>query len=516
MIHLKMKNIMKSRKTTDSTRRKGRDAQADPDEDYLDQDYDDYDNEEEERIRRIKNKGLVRVSYLMVALFLSMAGYLIYFNVVLRDDINNNQYNTKQSAYQEQIIRGNIYSADGNVLAQTDIAEDGTESRSYPYSNLFAHIVGYATNGKSGIESVHNYDLLSSHASILDQIREEKLDTKVQGDSLVLTLNTQLQQVCYDALGDNKGAIVVLEPSTGKVLAMVSKPDFDPNTIAQNWDTLVNDESNSSLLNRATNGAYPPGSTFKIVTALDYFRQKGSLEGYSYLCQGSITVDDHTIQCYNGAVHGQEDFYSAFAHSCNCAFADMGLGLGGDTLKSTAEDLLFNRALPLNSYKTSRFTLDKDSPNALVMQTSIGQGNTLVSPMHMALITSAIANDGVLMKPTMIDKIVNNSGDTVRETEKTEYKRLMTRNEANILGKLMKNVVENGTASALNGRGYTVAGKTGSAEFDENGSSHSWFVGYSNVDDPDIAIAVIVENGGTGSEAAVPIAADVFDAYYFD
>ena len=136
----------------------------------------------------------------------------------------------------------------------------------------------------------------------------------------------------------------------------------------------------------------------------------------------------------------------------------MGLGLGGDTLKSTAEDLLFNRALPLNSYKTSRFTLDKDSPNALVMQTSIGQGNTLVSPMHMALITSAIANDGVLMKPTMIDKIVNNSGDTVRETEKTEYKRLMTRNEANILGKLMKNVVENGTASALNGRGYTVAG----------------------------------------------------------
>ena len=113
------------------------------------------------------------------------------------------------------------------------------------------------------------------------------------------------------------------------------------------------------------------------------------------------------------------------------------------------------------------------------------------------------------MKPTMIDKIVNNSGDTVRETEKTEYKRLMTRNEANILGKLMKNVVENGTASALNGRGYTVAGKTGSAEFDENGSSHSWFIGYSNVDDPDLVVAVIVENGGSGSEAAVPIAGQI-------
>ena len=131
---MKMKNIMKSRKTTDSTRRKGRDAQADPDEDYLDQDYDDYDNEEEERIRRIKNKVLVRVSYLMVALFLSMAGYLIYFNVVLRDDINNNQYNTKQSAYQEQIIRGNIYSADGNVLAQTDRRRDREQKLSVQQS----------------------------------------------------------------------------------------------------------------------------------------------------------------------------------------------------------------------------------------------------------------------------------------------------------------------------------------------------------------------------------------------
>ena len=153
-----------------------------------------------------------------------------------------------------------------------------------------------------------------------------------------------------------------MEPSTGKRLVEVSKPDFDPNTIGDNWDYLVNDENDSSLLNRATNGAYPPGSTFKVVTALDYFRKKGTFEGYNYLCEGSITLQDHTIHCYHNTVHGQENFYSAFANSCNCAFADMGLGLGGDTLKSTAEDLLFNRALPLNSYKTSRFTLDKDSP----------------------------------------------------------------------------------------------------------------------------------------------------------
>ena len=466
--------------------------------------------------RRPRNREYTLVSCFFVLILVSMIGYLIYFNYAKSDDFINSPYNTRQDTFSDRVVRGKIISADGQVLAQTNVYEDGTEERTYPYANMFAHVVGYDTNGKSGLESEANFQLLTSHSFFLEQMKNEFLGKKNQGDTVISSLNADLQTTAYNSLGDRRGAVVVIEPSTGRILAMVSKPDFNPNTIAQDWDTLVNDENNSSLLNRATNGAYPPGSTFKVVTALDYFRQKGSLEGYSYLCQGSITVDDHTIQCYNGEVHGQEDFYSAFAHSCNCAFADMGLNLGAGSLRSTAEDLLFNKALPLNSYKTSRFTLEKNSANALVMQTSIGQGNTLVSPMHMALITSAIANDGVLMKPTMIDKIVNNSGDTVKETEKTEYKRLMTSNEAGILGKLMKNVVENGTASALNGRGYTVAGKTGSAEFDENGSSHSWFIGYSNVDNPDIAIAVIVENGGTGSEAAVPIAGDVFDAYYFD
>ena len=376
-----MKNIMKSRKTTDSTRRKGRDAQADPDEDYLDQDYDDYDNEEEERIRRIKNKVLVRVSYLMVALFLSMAGYLIYFNVVLRDDINNNQYNTKQSAYQEQIIRGNIYSADGNVLAQTDIAEDGTESRSYPYSNLFAHIVGYATNGKSGIESVHNYDLLSSpdfreNESILDQIREEKLDTKVQGDSLVLTLNTQLQQVCYDALGDNKGAIVVLEPSTGKVLAMVSKPDFDTNTIEQDWDALINDDSNSSLFNRALQGQYPPGSTFKILTTLEYIREHpDDYQNFNYTCNGSISKEDVRITCYEGEVHGYENLEQAFVHSCNGAFAQIGMEVNNDSYRKLCESFLFNKDLPIDLPSSqSLFRLSSNASYGEEMMTAIGQG----------------------------------------------------------------------------------------------------------------------------------------------
>lgn len=407
-------------------------------------------------------------------------------------------------------------SSDGEVLAQTNVSEDGTEERSYPYNNVFAHVVGYDSNGKSGLESEANFQLLSSHEFFLNQIRNEFMGTKNTGDTVVSTLNADLQTTAYNSLGDRRGAVVALEPSTGKILALVSKPDFDPNTISENWNTLVNDETNSSLLNRATMGQYPPGSTFKVVTALDYFRTRGSFNGFSFDCQGSITKENHTIQCYNGEVHGTEDFYTAFANSCNCAFAEIGTELGGVSLLKTSEDLLFNKKLPLTSYRKSSFTLNGSSGIPLIMQTAIGQGNTLVSPMHMALITSAIANDGLLMKPYLIDKVTNAGGDTIRTTEPTDYKRLMTSNEAALLGKLMEGVVQNGTASALNGRGYTVAGKTGSAEYDENGSSHSWFIGYSNVDKPDLVVAIIVEGGGTGSEAAVPIAADLFDAYYFD
>lgn len=464
--------------------------------------------------KRARNREYTFVSYFFVLIFISMIGYLVYFNVAESEEFINSPYNTRQDTFSDRVVRGTILSSDGQVLANTQVYEDGTEERVYPYENIFSHVVGYDSNGKSGLESEANFSLLTSHEFFLDQMKNEFRGEKNQGDTVVSTLDSNLQVTAYNALGDRRGAVVAIEPSTGKILVMVSKPDFNPNTLEQDWEALVNDDTNSSLLNRATMGQYPPGSTFKVVTALDYFREKGTLEGYSYLCQGSITMEGHTINCYNGTVHGQEDFYSAFANSCNCAFADMGTGLGGSSLKKTSEDLLFNKEFPFTSYRKSSFSLDGNSGTPLIMQTSIGQGNTLVSPFHMALITCAIANKGVLMVPYLIDKVQNVTGETVSETEPEAYKRLMSENESNLLGKLMEGVVNNGTASALSGRGYTAAGKTGSAEFDEQGSSHSWFIGYSNVEDPDLVVAIIVENGGTGSEAAVPIAGQLFDAYY--
>ncbi|MFQ6866175.1 penicillin-binding transpeptidase domain-containing protein [Blautia sp.] len=474
--------------------------------------------EEEERSkkRRSRNREYTFVSWFFVAVFAAMIGYLVYFNVVKSEDFINSPYNTRQDTFSDRVVRGQILSSDGEILAKTDVYEDGSEDRIYPYANIFAHVIGYDSNGKSGLESEANFQLLTSHEFFLSQMKNEFLGRKNMGDTVISTLSAKLQSTAYYALGDRRGAVIAIEPSTGKIRCMVSKPDFDPNYIAENWEWLVNDESNSSLLNRATQGQYPPGSTFKLVTALDYFRKHKSFNNYSYLCQGSITMENHTIQCYNGSVHGQEDFYSSFAHSCNCAFADMGTKLGGASLLETSEDLLFNKKLPLVSYKKSSFSLNGQSGIPLIMQTAIGQGNTLVSPAHMAMITCAVANNGVLMKPYLIDQVVNNTGEHVDTTQPEAYKRLMTKNEATMLGELMKDVVEYGTASALSGQGYTAAGKTGSAEYDEQGSSHSWFIGYSDVESPDLAVAVIVEGGGTGSEAAVPIASQIFNSYYYD
>lgn len=466
-----------------------------------------------------RNRPYAIVSYMFVAIFVSLIGWLVYFNLVKSEEFINSPYNTRQDTFADRVIRGSILSSEGETLAASQIAEDGSEYRYYPYANMFAHVVGYADYGKSGLESEANFYLLSSHAFFLEQMKNEFKNEKNKGDNVVTTLSVKLQTAAYNALGDRKGAVVALEPSTGKILAMVSRSDFDPNYLEDNWEYLTTDEENSSLLNRATQGQYPPGSVFKIVTALDYLRKHGTVEGFHYNCEGAITKQEHTITDYDRTVHGQEDLRSAFAYSCNSAFAEMGVQMGGKSLREAGESLLFNKKLPLTmDYKSSVLSVDGKSGVPLMMQTSIGQGNTLVSPMHMAMVVSAIANQGVLMKPYLIDRVENYNGDRVKKYMPSAYRELLPPSEASVLAELMKGVVDYGTASSLGGQGYTVAGKTGSAEYGEGEikDSHSWFVGYSNVEDPDIAVSVIIEGGGTGSESAVPVAGAVFNSYYYE
>lgn len=467
---------------------------------------------------RKNNREFTVITYTFLILFVCMMGYFSYFQFVKSEYFINNPYNKRQDLFASRVVRGEIISADGYVLAETVKDTDGTESRYYPYANMFAHIVGFSENGKAGIESAANFNLLRSHTMFLEKIFHEFQGEKNIGDNVVTTLNFDLQNTAYQALGKYDGAIVVMEPATGKILAMVSKPDYDPNYIARDWEELTSDENDSSvLLNRATQGLYPPGSVFKIFTTLEYVHENSDYENYSFDCNGSFKEDNAVIHCYKNKKHGQENLLTSFAESCNSSFASLGLTLNPDSFSSLCDSLLFNANLPLKlEYSKSSFSLDNDANAATVMETSIGQGKTLVTPIHMAMVASAIANDGVLMNPYFIDHTENYNGVLVDSFKPSEYGELLSAQDAAFMQRFMEEVVLDGTAEQLAGQSYTAAGKTGTAEFSTSSkAAHSWFVGYAHrKDKEDIVVSIIVENSGSGSEYAVPIAKRIFDAYY--
>lgn len=450
-------------------------------------------------------------------------GYITYFQVFQAEDVINNPYNKRQALFADSMIRGDILSREGDTLATTEVSASGKETRVYPYKKVFAHAVGYSTNGTTGVESIANFSLLRTHTFIGNQLVNMISGEKNRADTVVTTLSSELQQVAYDALGSYEGAVVALDPSTGELLTMVSKPDYDPNKIATDYESIIGDsdseESNSVLLNRATQGSYTPGSTFKIFTTLEYLRENGDDKGYSYECTGSKTEDGTTIHCYDGEVHGKLTLEEAFAESCNCAYASMGLDLNMDNFAALSKKLLFDSPLPVEyPYTKSKFSLTNKSSKSSIMMGSFGQDKITVSPIHLALVTAAIANDGVLMDPYVVDHVENDAGTEVTRTDPEEYKRLLTQSQAKIMQSYMNATVSYGTAKALQSETYTAGGKTGSAQVsDSSDDTHSWFVGYAkNKSGRSIAIAVIVEKQGNGSRYAVPIARKVFDTYFND
>ena len=462
----------------------------------------------------LRNRETNVISFIFVALFLMMASYLVYFNVFEASTIVNNPYNKRIDNLENKVVRGNILAADGQILAETDIDEDGNETRVYPFSEVFCHVVGLAS-AKTGVEGVANYELLSTSGNIINQLSDDLSGEKSVGYDVVTTLVPKLQEAAYKALGSNKGAVVAMEPSTGRVLAMVSKPDYDPNTVRSEWDSLVADEGgNSALLNRATQGLYPPGSTFKILTAMEYMRENPSFDKYRYECSGSDTFGGNVIRCYNGEQHGTVDLKSSLAHSCNGSFAHIGVGLNRKSYRKLCEAFGFNSSLGVKFVSSrSRFVLDEKSDTAEAAQTAIGQGKTTITPLQNALISATIANDGVMMTPYLVDHTESVDGHVVKKYEPQEKRTVISRKRANQVTRMMRSVVSDGTAAALRNLSYPVAGKTGTAEIDSEGTSHAWFVGFAPAADPKIAVSVIVEGAGTGSQYAVPIAAKMLEEY---
>ncbi len=253
------------------------------------------------------------------------------------------------------------------------------------------------------------------------------------------------------------------------------------------------------------------------MTALEYIRENpDTYQNYGFQCNGSFSDGADRINCYHGQSHGSVNFSRSFAKSCNASFANIGVKLDKGKFQDTLDDLLFNQELPLElNYNKSRIEVQEDSPNSDMMQIAIGQGTTGMTPVHLNMITNAIANNGVLMKPYVIDYVENSTGTVVKQFSPSTAKRLISAGEADALKELMRGVVEEGTASRLKGLSYTAAGKTGSAEYNTvKGDSHAWFTGFAPADNPKISVTIIIEGAGSGGDFAVPIAKRIFDAYF--
>ncbi len=449
-----------------------------------------------------------------VGLFVAISGYLIHYVYFDSSHIINNPYNTKrQDLLAAQTIRGDILSADGQVLATTDI---DTEERHYPFDKVFSHAVGYASNGRMGIEQSTNMFLVSSNVPLNNRLQNDLAGEKHMGNTVVTTLDAKLQKIAYDALGLYDGAVVITEPSSGKILAMVSKPDFDPNTIKETWDDIIEDTTSSVLLNRVTQGVYPPGSTFKILTVLEYIRENpDTYKDYQFQCTGKFTDDGHTIRCFHNTSHGTVDLEKAFAKSCNSAFASIGLEINRKKFEQTLYSLYFNRELPVDFLTKSSSISDKISQsNGVMLQTAIGQGTSQITPILMAMVTAMIANNGEMMTPYMIDHIETVDGDIIKQYNPKSLGQKITQQEAAALQEMMTAVVTEGTGTRLESQLFGAAGKTGSAEYNKDSDSHAWFTGYTYNTEQPLQITVIMEGAGSGGEYAVPVARRILEQYY--
>ena len=458
-------------------------------------------------------------------LVLIISAYYIYELASFDESILDCTYNRRLSKMQEQTIRGSIYAATGEELAASVVSVSGKTERIYTYGRLFSHVVGYTYGEGAGLEGVLNYQLSRSGDTFDNKLHAELTNQKYRGNSVVTTLDYDMQSAAYDALGNNKGAVVVMDRK-GAVIAMVSKPDFNPNTfIAEGTDA----EADAPLLNRAVAGLYPPGSTFKTVTLLAYYRECGADERFKnfvYECSGVFTKGNISVACVGHTAHGSVDTYGAFAHSCNGAFITMGLDTDIAISIETAEELLFNQELHYHDglglvTGKSQYTLGKMSPEWEFVQTSFGQGATLITPIHNALIMQAVANGGVLYEPYIVKVILTPDGRTEYSYDgmggDEYYGEVMDSDEARMLSEHLKQVIEVGFPHVFSEAPYEAAGKSGTAQYGTEGYEHSLFVGYMPYDDPEIIVSVVLESfneNGTPDRYAVNVAKDIFDAWY--
>ncbi|MCT4595149.1 MAG: penicillin-binding transpeptidase domain-containing protein [Anaeromicrobium sp.] len=453
----------------------------------------------------IISKRIIKVLLLFCIMYLGLILNLSYIEIFKVDEIINNPYNKRLWIKEDNILRGKIL--DRNKVILADNNENDDKIRRYPFGNTYSHIIGYSFKeyGKSGLEKSFNKVLLGFDKSAIERVRDTIIGGNNKGNNLILTIDHEIQSHMEKRMRGKKGAVVAMNPKTGEIYGLVSKPDFNPNELVENWKAIANNE-NSPLLNRAAQGLYTPGSVFKLVTATSALNYDLNP---NYVCEGQITIDGFVLKDYKNIAHKEVDMRKALTYSCNVAFAQMGLDLGYNKIKKTGEKYMFNRDIYFDiTTKNSVFPTDRRMSKVDLGSLSIGQGKLLVTPINMAMVTSAIGNDGDIMRPYLVKEITDSRNRIIELTEPKPLSNVISPYDGKKLTNMMIDVVQFGTGKRAQINGVKVAGKTGTAQ--TNSKSHDWFVGFAPANDPKVTVVVVLENEGKGGGvSAAPIARDI-------
>lgn len=461
------------------------------------------------------NKDRRRILILLsglISLSLVMIIYITYFEIFQAEAVKKHPANRRSLITENEVLRGSIYDRNGELLAYSE-GTPGKYVRHYNYPEVYSHIIGYSNNalGKSGLELMFNDYLLNRNGNkTLNSIKNLLNKEEKVGNNLVLTIDTAIQERARELLreGNKKGAIVLMNPKNGEIYAMVSLPDFNSETIVKDWES-INAKRDGPLVNRATDGLYPPGSTFKIVTAAALL-ENPSID-QSYVDTGVQTIDGKDFKnAKPDEENGKVNLKTAFAESLNTYFVSKGVDLGQSNLRAEAEKFMFERKIDFDlPVKRSKFDQGKKLPLATLASSAMGQGNVESTPLNMALVASTIANDGKMVKPILVKEIESKSGSTIRKAETEIMSEVLSPEVSNTIKDMMIDVVNKGSGTNAYIKGIQVAGKTGTAE-NATGKNHAWFVGFMPAKDPKLAVAVVLqEEDDWGGTAAAPIARDL-------
>jgi len=479
------------------------------------------------------NRQIVKLFGFIVVLFAILVGFTSYWSVFDAKALKEEEANKRPLLEQQQIRRGRILAADGTVLAKS-VAKGKGDSlrfvRRYPEGALYGHPIGYSfvTEGDSEFERFHNDQLIgeeSEFGSILDQL----LGHSQEGNDIVTNIDPGAQRTALSDLEEaGFGAVVALEPSTGEVKVMASNKPYDPNRIPEEIGKLINNEIETPLLNRATQGRYPPGSTFKVVTAAAGLESGTITPETTIDAPGTITDEGHELANDFNEDFGPIALDTALTNSVNTWFGQLGQQLGNDKLFETMEKFGFNSTPPIDLPENEVYESGVSGEDGLLTardpvdlaRVAIGQERLLATPLQMAMVASAVANGGKLMKPQIWNRVVDPDGRVSERLDPSQYSQPISSETAAELTTAMEGVVSEGTGTNAAISGVPVAGKTGTAETPGNEScgggeeeNQAWFIGFAPADEPKIAIAASVEcTEQFGNDVAAPIFRDVAEA----